>query len=70
MSPINILIYVCLLSSPDVCEERSIPMSEAGSLSQCYYWAQPHIAAWSTTHPKYKIMKWTCASRSADGEPI
>ena len=43
---------------------------DVGSISACYFWAQPHIAAWSETHPKYKIMKWTCANPAADGEPI
>ena len=70
MSPINILLYVCLLSNPDACEEKVIPISDVGSISACYFWAQPHIAAWSETHPKYKIMKWTCANPAADGEPI
>ncbi len=70
MGAIDILLTVCLLSNPTACEQKSIPVGDAGSLAQCMYWAQPHIAEWSTTHPKYKIVKWRCAYPNPDGEPI
>lgn len=70
MTPINVLLYVCLLSNPNQCEERALPISDVGSIGQCMVWAQPHIAQWSSTHPKYKIVRWKCAMSVTDEEPI
>lgn len=70
MGAIDILLSVCLLADPAACEERRIPVSDVGSLSQCMFWAQPHIAAWSTTHPKYRIVKWRCSFPDGEGEPV
>lgn len=71
MSAIQIVLYVCLLSDPSACEERAIPASvEAASIGSCMVWAQPQIAQWSTTHPKYKIVRWKCAASTMDEERI
>ncbi|WP_181707220.1 hypothetical protein [Chthonobacter rhizosphaerae] len=70
MSAIQIVMYVCLLANPSACEEKAIPANDAGTVSQCMFWAQPHIAQWSVTHPKYKIVRWKCSVQGADGEPI
>ena len=70
MGAIDILLTVCLLSNPTACEQKTIPVSDVGSLDQCLFWAQPHIAEWSVAHPKYKIVKWRCAFPDAEGEPI
>lgn len=70
MAPYSILMFVCLLSNPDQCEERAVPIMDAGSIGQCMYWAQPQIAKWSTEHPKYRIVRWKCAVSVTNEEPI
>lgn len=70
MTAIQIVMYVCLLTNPDACENKAIPAADAGSVSQCMFWAQPQIAAWSTSHPKYKIVRWKCSVTGAEGERI
>ncbi|WP_075215524.1 hypothetical protein [Mongoliimonas terrestris] len=70
MSAIEIVLTICLLSNPTACEQRAIPAVDAGSVSQCMFWAQPHIAAWSSNHPKYKIIRWKCEAGGGDRENI
>lgn len=70
MGAIDILLTVCLLSSPGSCEQKTLPIGDVASLRDCLAWAQPHIAAWSMDHPKYRVVRWRCAYPNADGEPI
>jgi hypothetical protein len=70
MTPLSVLLYVCLLSDPNQCEERRLPISDVGSLGQCMFWAQTAIAEWSGNHPKYKIVRWKCGYAKLDEEPI
>ncbi|GLS77059.1 hypothetical protein [Oharaeibacter diazotrophicus] len=70
MNAIDILMTICLLSDPKACEQRTLPVAEVTSLAECLYWAQPRIAEWSTSHPKYRIVRWRCAKAGAEGEPI
>ena len=70
MGGIDIVMTICLLANPQACEKRSIPIAEAGSMIQCMAFAQPRIAEWSVTHPKYRIVSWRCAAAGAEGQPI
>jgi hypothetical protein len=62
MGYVEIILTVCMLSSPTVCEERRIPLDSDGSPAQCAR-AQPVIAAWIGNHPDWAVERWTCSDR-------
>jgi hypothetical protein len=60
MNIINLIMTVCSLTAPTVCEERSLAFSADFSLRQCVMAAQPYIAQWTGEHPKWHAVKWRC----------
>jgi len=56
----ELLVVVCLLTAPDSCEERSIGLFPQMTALTCVMQGQPHIAAWSVTHPDLRVARWTC----------
>jgi hypothetical protein len=61
MSFIDLILTVCTLANPALCEEQHIPYSTAGSLRQCMFEAPPAIAQWSEQHPARRVVRWRCA---------
>jgi hypothetical protein len=70
MNALDIVLTVCLLSNPAACQDKTLPVTDVRSLNQCVFSAQPHIAQWSVTHPKYRIVRWRCIDPAVEGEPI
>ncbi|ODN69916.1 hypothetical protein [Methylobrevis pamukkalensis] len=69
MDNIEVIMLVCQILNPQVCEERHVPIQFQGPLSACVWQAQPHIAQWTLEHPKYVVKKWRCGIPGADGQP-
>lgn len=57
---IELIFTVCLVASPESCEERHLTFAEAMTPMQCLMGAQPELAKWSEAHPKWRIGKWRC----------
>ena len=58
---IELVVSVCLISSPDQCKDVSLIYSaESVSSLQCVMGAQPEIAKWKEAHPKWHVKRWTC----------
>ena len=55
----ELLFVVCLLASPDVCEERSMQYLDVSPRS-CVLAAQPELARWIGEHPGWRIRRWSC----------
>ncbi len=57
---IELLFTVCLFANEDICEERKLTFVENMSPMACMMGAQPELAKWSESHPKWRIGKWKC----------
>jgi hypothetical protein len=60
MNPIDLIVTVCAVLSPTVCEETHLQFSSNGSLRQCAMGAPPYIAQWVGEHPKWSAVRWRC----------
>jgi hypothetical protein len=55
----------CLLSAPDTCETRRVPLDVPGPRA-CLRAAQPQLARWIDSHPDYRITAWRCGAPPRD----
>lgn len=56
---IELLFIACISGSPATCEEKSLIYTDLTARS-CMMGAQPQLAKWVETHPKWRIARWTC----------
>lgn len=56
---IELLFIACISGSPGTCEEKSLVYTDLASMT-CMMGAQPQLAKWVETHPKWQIARWTC----------
>lgn len=65
---IELLFVACLATSPDDCSERSLLFTNISPMV-CMMGAQPELAKWVASHPKFRIQSWRCKAVSyADSE--
>lgn len=62
---IELVFTACLASSPAVCEERSLTFIDVSPMT-CMMGAQPQLAKWVESHPKWKVSGWKCRMGGAD----
>lgn len=56
-----LVLTICLLSSGAECRDEPLTLSvEAMTPHQCWIAAPPAMAAWSTEHPRFRIVSWRC----------
>ncbi len=58
---IELALVVCLANEP--AERKDVGLvydSEALTPMQCLMRAQPEIAKWAESHPKWNVKRWTC----------
>ena len=56
-----VLAFVaCLNTSPDQCREVNLVFAEEITPMACVMQAQPILAEWATTHPKWRVGRWKC----------
>ena len=60
MNAIDLIVTVCAVASPTVCEEQHLIFKSTASPRQCVMAAQPYIAQWVSEHPKWTAVKWRC----------
>jgi hypothetical protein len=64
----ELILAVCMLTSPESCREERLTISmEQTAPTQCMIGAQPIIAEWTQTHPKWKVEKWRCGPAGREG---
>jgi hypothetical protein len=67
----ELILSICLISSPLDCREEHISVSlERSDSMTCMITAPPMIAEWSNVHPKWKVVKWRCGPAGFDGKKI
>jgi hypothetical protein len=57
---VAIIISVCLLSDPNVCSDRTIPLDREVTAANCMMNSPPHVARWSVEHPEWRVVRWRC----------
>lgn len=60
MGVVEIIVTVCAIAQPQLCEDRHLQFASAGSLGQCTMAAPPYIAQWIGQHPKWTATRWRC----------
>lgn len=68
MGLIELVLTVCAIAHPAVCEEQHLQFASAGSLTQCAMAAPPYIAQWISDHPKWTAVRWHCAYPGRGGK--
>ncbi|HEX5998805.1 MAG TPA: hypothetical protein VFZ16_05330 [Hyphomicrobiaceae bacterium] len=63
---IAIVLSICLVSDPGICQEQSIHIFREMSPMACAMTAPPHIAKWNDEHPEWHVERWRC--RAAGGQ--
>ncbi|WP_188791130.1 hypothetical protein [Salipiger pallidus] len=56
---IELLFMACLSSAPDQCQKRSLLYNDVTPMA-CMMGAQPELAKWTETHPRYLVTGWKC----------
>ena len=56
---IELLFVACLSLSPTDCREQSLLYSEVTPMA-CMMGAQPELAKWVESHPKFQVKSWKC----------
>lgn len=60
---IEIVLSVCLISSPATCKDVSLNyMGDQVTPQQCMFRGQVAISQWIAGHPKWRIAKWKCGT--------
>lgn len=65
---IELVFMACLSATPQICEERAMPIAEVANPAACLVSAQPRLAEWVEGHPKWRITRWKC--RSTTGRAV
>jgi hypothetical protein len=60
MGFLELVITVCAVAHPTLCEDRHLQFSSGESLRQCANGAPPYIAQWIGDHPKWTAVRWHC----------
>lgn len=61
---IQLIFITCLSASPADCQERSLIYTDI-TPTTCMTGAQPELAKWVQSHPRWKIAHWRCAPLSS-----
>jgi hypothetical protein len=60
LNMIELVLTVCALSHPELCQDQRIPFEADISLWQCAKNAPPQIARWAVDHPDWRVASWRC----------
>ena len=60
MTMVQIVVMVCRLGQPDLCEEQHLQIAWQGSLQRCAMAAQLYIAQWIGEHPQWTVRNYHC----------
>ena len=67
---IELIVAVCLHSTPADCREMHFQFVEERSLDGCMAHAQPYMARWVTDHPQWRIVRWKCSVGQTNEQQI
>ena len=58
---IELIFIACLSASPEDCEERSMIYTDISPMT-CLTGAQPELAKWVQSHPRWHVARWRCSA--------
>ena len=64
----ELIVMVCLLASPEKCQEYKVPGSGAGDVVTCIQKAAAKSDEWQNDNNKYFVIGWRCAKDSKVSE--
>lgn len=56
---IELVFVACLANAPVRCQEQSLLYTDITPMT-CLMGAQPALAQWVETHPRYTVARWKC----------
>jgi len=68
---IELILSVCMITQPQSC--RNVHLTYAAdrlTANQCMMAAQPQVAEWLTTHPRWQVRRWRCGMVGDAGHEI
>ena len=60
----ELIVMVCLLATPEKCQEFKVPDAGAGDVVTCIRSGGVKADEWQVTNAKYFIIGWRCAKNS------
>lgn len=60
MGFLELVITVCAIPNPTLCEDQRLQYAAGESLRQCAMAAPPYVAQWISEHPKWMAVRWHC----------
>ena len=57
---LRLVFMVCMINSPEVCEQRELLVQDEMPVMACVMGAMPELAIWRETHPNWRIARWRC----------
>jgi hypothetical protein len=60
MNMVDLIVLLCSLANPTVCQERHMLFESHGSLETCMREAQPYLAQWISEHPDLRVARYRC----------
>lgn len=60
MNMVDLIVLLCSLANPSVCQERHMLFESHGSLETCMREAQPYLAQWIGEHPDLRVARYRC----------
>lgn len=66
---IEIAAAACLISAPERCRDVSLVLEANNAASfSCMFEGQLRLAQWTTTHPNWRITRFTCREAGTVGK--
>ena len=62
---VELVLVVCLLAKPEVCENRQVPFLRPMGLRSCMHQGQFRIVEWLSENPEWSIKRWRCGMPEA-----
>lgn len=66
---LRLVFTVCMIASPEVCEQRELHVWEEMSTTACVVGAMPDLATWNQMRPGWRIARWRCEAGGGDAGP-
>lgn len=57
---VELVMTVCLAATGAECHKEHMLLESGGSAHECLMQSPIHIARWSDTHPKWRVVRWQC----------
>jgi hypothetical protein len=64
----QLVVFICLLATPEKCSEKAVPSSSADGIVACLKQAGDKANAWQKENSQYFVIGWRCEKVDQDKE--